>query len=243
MNHKGEFDADRLSAFITKIGEAEKKSIRNILLFEDQVEALHYQGLGRPVCDEINQRWYDLEVVRCFELKSNEAISLIDKVREMLGIENRAEVQMYENDYDYPVWHHYNIPAWVCYSFMLPEDVSKTPPHIVDLLNNAYGHKQGLTSFNYRLKAAIYSGGLKVQDMGELSMEQITLLISPCAIYLYNAGLFIRSSDLVANTFDIEGGILKLLEKHFHDKVLPQPVQIQKNQLLLEHMFEDKVFL
>lgn len=79
-------------------------------------------------------------------------------------------------------------------SFATVHDLLKLPKYIFDLLKD-----NNTTPLAINLKDAICSGGVMIQDLPELDIEQIKTISSLEAIALYRDNQFIRARDILSN--------------------------------------------
>lgn len=236
----GHYDSAALAAVVSNMSDADKQYTKKIIEYGNHVEDEHCQNVGQEVSEEAKQLWYDLETYRRFLFQRLNANEFIVRLFDLMELKvNTTEPRDFKY-YAYAMPNNHFIPDWIRTGWLTPDDLLKTPKHIVDLLSGQLAEASpGLLR---RVNIAIFSGGLKVQDMGEMTLDQIAILSSPCAVYLYNSAQFIRSTDLMAEQVaDIEKNILKLMDACIGDKPLPSSVQDQLSKLLLEYMFEEAV--
>lgn len=241
ISPKGKYDVSSMSKMLATMTDTDKAYLVKILNFEDQVDEVHYQSLGRDMDDEMHQLWFDLEILRSIEIKNINGKKFISELIGALGLKLIRNPKLDYNYYKYPKAYS-QFPEWLRTSFVTPEEDALVPPQLCSMLNKAYQSYDVTDEFSHQIRAAIFSGGLKVQDMHHLSESQLQLLISPCALILYNSQHFIRARDLIDEDVAImEIKILKLMNLHFPDNPLPNKVKAQRDRLLLSKMFDQSV--
>lgn len=116
---------------------------------------------------------------------------------------------------------HYIDPSQLCLaaiSFATLPDLLKLPKYIFDLFK-----ENNTTPLAINFKNAICSGGVMIQDLPELNIEQIKTISSPEAIALYRDNQFIRAADILnnpPNTSENENGFAVIWNSIFGYDVL-----------------------
>ena len=127
-----------------------------------------------------------------------------------------------------------------------PEPRELDPPRLSDNVENGRSEINELLSHNNKINRlvpiALLSGGITVEYMKTLSIDQIQALTSRAAILLYNANIYSRAADFVDNNVDvIENNILKQIAKHFCNEPDFRPIEdpgIRKLLLSVSELYQ-----
>lgn len=95
-------------------------------------------------------------------------------------------------------------------------EIATVPQRFQNLLNAEVVMNDKLDDLSSRVMRAIMAGGLSLQDLPQLTDEQLSQLTCSAAMSLYNANLFISYRDLLGNNpDDTDKNILRLIAKHY----------------------------
>ena len=206
-----------LNALLPKLSGDEKAYILRVNSFIEQLHVSYFKTAGKEADDEMNQLWYDLETFRCIKIKYSFGYQLIQTMFNHLGIKGGTQTPE-PTHYIFTNINVTKIP-YIELGCMTPEENALITEPVRQLLNSG-------SALCKRLEMALFSGGLRVPELNDLSMEQISLLVSPCAIYLYNSGYFLRSSDLLApHLLQMRDKILRHMNIIYKERKLPYAVE------------------
>lgn len=221
-----ELEPELLTQLIEHAGYT-KEELHRLVQLHLHLSEIYREFYGnQSMEDKLNADWAELEILRTLPSDHFRVVTKYLAQFKLFDLEYKNIKKTDCNSIPLSYECRSIIDAYRKKSLATWEDIATTPIENLKLLAPQATDPKLMHELKARIYDAFWAGGIKLQDLSKLSLDEIKLVTNSKAIALYEKNLFIRAQDILSNPALLEQSSLSCTEfSQVHADKPPSPVE------------------